>query len=152
MFMNLTETSTSACTGLHHPLEPLTADELRTTVNILHEGKQLGKTIRFVSIVLKEPSKKYVKGFHQNGELRREAFVVLFDNGTNKCFEAVVSLNEKRITSWKHIPGVQPTMTADEQIECEKAVLESEEFQAACKRHGVEDIDLVMVDIWTAGN
>src|SRR5690242_21117903 len=134
---------TSPSTGLHHPLEPLTADEVSATVQILREGKQLGKTIRFVSIVLKEPSKDYVKSFSLNGEIRREAFAVLFDNGENKCFEAVVSLNEKRIKSWKHIPGVQPTMTADEQIECEKAVLESAEFQAACKRHGVKDINLV---------
>src|SRR6266436_1572621 len=95
------------CAGLHHPLEPLTADEISATVKILREGKQLGKTIRFVSIVLKEPSKEYVKQFSLNGEIEREAFVVLFDNGENKCFEAVVSLNEKRITSWKHVPGVQ---------------------------------------------
>src|SRR5947207_6111409 len=117
--------TTSPCTGLHHPLEPLTADEILTTVKILRETKKLGKTVRFVSIVLKEPRKEYVKNFSRNGELQREAFVVLFDNGTNKCFEAVVSLNQERISSWKHIPGVQPTMTADEQIECEKAVLES---------------------------
>src|SRR5439155_3323973 len=69
-----------ACTGLHHPLEPLTADEITTTVKILREGKQLGKTIRFVSVVLKEPTKEYVKRFSANSEMRREAFVVLFDN------------------------------------------------------------------------
>ena len=40
----------------------------------------------------------------------------------------VIDLNKKRVTSWKHIPGVQPTMTADEQIECEQAVLASPEF------------------------
>ncbi len=149
--MNLIATSPPG-TGLHHPLEPLTAEEITTVVRILREGKQLGKTVRFVSVVLKEPKNEYVRTFSSNGELSREAIIVLFDNGTNKCFEAVVSLKEERITSWKHIPGVQPTMTADEQIECEKAVLESAEFQAACKRHGVKDIDLVMVDIWTAGN
>src|SRR2546426_8991671 len=121
--------TTSPSTGLHHPLEPLTAEEITATVEILREGKQLGKTVRFVSVVLKEPTKDSVKHFSANGEMRREAFIVLFDNGTNKCFEAVVSLNERRIKSWKHIPAVQPTMTADEQIECEKAVLESAEFR-----------------------
>jgi primary-amine oxidase len=149
--MSLIE-ATAASTGLHHPLEPLTADEIVTTVKLLREAKKLGNTVRFVSIVLKEPSKKYVRTFSPKSELRREAFAVIFDNGTNQCFEAVVSLNEQRVTSWKHIPGVQPTMTADEQIECEKAVLESPEFHAACKRHGVKNMDLVMVDIWTAGN
>ena len=49
--------------------------------------------------------------------------------------------------------GVQPTITIDEQIECEKAVLESPEFRAALERHfGVSDTSLVMVDFWSAGN
>jgi len=77
---------------------------------------------------------------------------VLFDNGTNSCFETAVSLSEKKVLSWKHVPGVQPTMTADEMIECEQAVLKSPEFQAALKKqYGITDTSLVMVDIWSAG-
>src|SRR5262249_23625511 len=54
---------------------------------------------------------------------------------------------------WKHVPGVQPTMTVDEQIECEQAVLSSPLFKAALKKqYGVDDTRLVMVDIWSAGN
>ena len=105
-----------------------------------------------VSIVTQGTGQGLWEKLFPESRLRREAFVVLFDNGKNKCYEAVVSLHDERVKSWKHIPGVQPTMTADEQIECEKAVLESAEFRAACKRHGVKDINLVMVDIWTAGN
>ena len=41
----------------------------------------------------------------------------------------------------------------DEQIECEQAVLQSEEFRDALQRHyGITDTALVMVDIWSAGN
>ncbi len=138
--------------GVQHPLEPLTAAEIKTAVAVLRDEKSLVKTVRFVSVVLQEPSKDYVHSFVRGGKLLREAFVVLFDNGKNQCFEAIVCLADKCIRSWKHVPGVQPTMTADEQIECEQAVLESAEFQAACRRHGVEDMSLVMVDIWTAGN
>ena len=44
-------------------------------------------------------------------------------------------------------------MTIDEQIECEQAVLASPEFKAALKKHyGIDDTQLVMVDIWSAGN
>ena len=43
-------------------------------------------------------------------------------------------------SSWKHVPGVQPTMTIDEQVECEQAVLASPEFKAALKKHyGIDD-------------
>ena len=67
-------------------------------------------------------------------------------------YEATLSLTDG-VLSWKHIPGVQPTMTIDEQIECEQAVLASPEFKAALKKHyGIDDTSLVMVDIWSAGN
>jgi primary-amine oxidase len=139
-------------TAVRHPLEPLTADEIKATVSILRRRKRLAKSVRFVSVVLREPAKARVRRAARLGLAPREANVVLFDNALNHCYEAVVALAGRRVKSWKRIPGVQPTMTADEQIECEQAVLRSEEFRAACRRHGVEDINLVMVDIWTAGN
>src|SRR6201999_1584110 len=50
-------------------------------------------------------------------------------------------------------PNSQPTLSMDEQIECEQAVLASEDFKAALKKHyGITDTSLVMVDIWSAGN
>ncbi len=48
-----------------HPLEPLTANEIKSAVKSLREEEQLGPTIRFVSIVFKESAKAYVKTFHQ---------------------------------------------------------------------------------------
>ena len=79
--------------------------------------------------------------------------MVLFDNATNSCYEAYISLEgEGCILSFEHIPGVQPTMTVDEQVECEKAVLRSTEFQQLIREHyGINDINLVMVDIWSSG-
>jgi primary-amine oxidase len=77
---------------------------------------------------------------------------VLFDNATNSCFEAEVNITAGTVTAHKHIPGVQPTMTIDEQVECEQAVLNSPEFAAAIKKqYGITDTKLVMVDIWSAG-
>ncbi|CAF1507104.1 unnamed protein product [Didymodactylos carnosus] len=43
-------------------------------------------------------------------------------------------------------------MTIDEQIECEQAILNSTEFQEIVKKYyGIEDMSLVMCDIWSAG-
>ena len=65
---------------------------------------------------------------------------MLFDNATNSCYEATVSLTDGKLLAWKHVPGVQPTMTIDEQVECEQAVLASPEFKAALKKHyGIDD-------------
>jgi primary-amine oxidase len=137
----------------HHPLEPLSAEEVRAAIAILRSHGKVTPTTRFVSVSLREPDKSLVHNQGGNGAPSREAFAVLFDNAANACYEAIVSLASQSLVSWKHIPGVQPTMTIDEQVECEQAVLASPEFRAALKRHtGVEDASLVMVDIWSAGN
>ena len=134
-----------------HPLEPLTAPEVTNVVVILKEAGKVTPTTRFVSVSLREPPKADVHAGKPN--LPRQAKSVLFDNATNSCFETIVCLSSQQILSWKHIPGVQPTMTVDEQIECEHAVINSPEFKAALKKHhGIEDTSLVMVDIWSAGN
>jgi primary-amine oxidase len=140
-------------TAVNHPLEPLTADEVKLAVSLLKDLGKVTPTTRFVSVSLKEPAKEFVHKFTGNEPIRREAFVVLFDNGTNSCYEAALSLDDKKLTFWKHVPGVQPTMTSDEQVECEQAVLASPEFKAALKKqYGIDDTKLVMVDIWSAGN
>src|SRR6516164_6949068 len=140
-------------TTIKHPLEPLTAQEVQLAVALLKELGKVTPTTRFVSVSLKEPDKAFVHRFTGKEPTRREAFAVLFDNGTNSCYETALSLTDRKLLSWKHIPGVQPTMTMDEQIECEQAVLASPEFKAALKKHyGIDDTKLVMVDIWSAGN
>jgi len=139
--------------SLHHPLEPLTAAEVQLAVTILKDAGKVTPTTRFISVSLKEPNKEFVHAFSGTEPIRREAFAVLFDNATNSCYEASVSLTDRALLTHNHIPGVQPTMTADEQVECEQAVLASPEFKAVLKKHyGIDDTRLVMVDIWSAGN
>lgn len=136
-----------------HPLEPLMPEEIVSVVNTIRNQKNLDTRTRFISIALKEPSKEKLKNYDPllSEPPGREAFAVLFDNATNKCYEAVVAIEEERLLTWAHIPGVQPTMSADEQIECEQAVLKSPAFAEAMKKYGVTDMNLVMVDIWSAG-
>jgi primary-amine oxidase len=135
-----------------HPLEPLTAAEVRLAVALLKEHGKVTPTTRFVSVSLKELPKEVVHRFRGDEAVPREAFAVLFDNGTNACYEAALSLTGRKILSWVHLPGVQPTMTVDEQVECEQTVLASPEFKSALKKHyGIDDTRLVMVDIWSAG-
>ncbi len=139
-------------TTIRHPLEPLSSAEVQQAVKLLRAEDLVTPTMRFVSISLKEPPKQTVHDFTGSDAAPREAFVVLFDNGKNSTFEASLSLSKNELLSWKQIPGVQPTMTIDEQVECEQAVLASPEFKAALKKqYGLSDTSLVMVDIWSAG-
>src|SRR5438445_4407292 len=136
-----------------HPLEPLTPQEVQLAISVLKGNGKVTRTTRFVSVSLKEPSKDVVHRCTGREAIPREASAVLFDNGTNSCYETTLSLTDRKLLSWQHIPDVQPTMTVDEQVECEQAVLASDEFKAALKKqYGINDTSLVMVDIWSAGN
>ncbi len=139
-------------TTVKHPLQPLSKEEVKKVVDIIKMDDRYNPSIRFVSIVLKEPSKETVLHFSNGDRVERGAFIVLFDNKANKCFEVTLNINSEYIKYWIHIPGMQPTMTIDEQIECERAVLENEAFKTIMAKYGVTDMDLVMVDIWSAGN
>jgi primary-amine oxidase len=146
-------TTAPSTTAVRHPLEPLGPEEVQRAVALLRDAGKVRPTTRFVSVALREPEKEVVRGFTGEAPAPRTAFAVLFDNATNACYEATVSLTDGALVSWVHVPGVQPTMTIDEQVECERAVLASPEFRAALQRHtGSGDTGRVMVDIWSAGN
>ena len=137
---------------MSHPLEPLSAAEVARAVALLAAAGSLSPTTRVVSVTLKEPPKAAVHAGTGWDALPREAAVVLFDNAANACFEAELDLTAEAVVSVTHIPGVQPTMIIDEQVECEQAVLNSPAFADALRRHhGIADTSLVMVDIWSAG-
>jgi primary-amine oxidase len=77
---------------------------------------------------------------------------VCLDNTTNRAFVAVLDVGRGSCLNIEDAPkGAQPTMSVDEQVECERAVLDSTDFNAALKRHYGE-IDVMMVDIWSADN
>ena len=145
--------STQSSIQTRHPLEPLSLDEIQLAVDVLKKQTNHIKTsTRFVSVTLREAPKEKV--LNPTGEtILREADVVLFDNGNNSCYEARIALEDGgRLVSFEHIPNVQATMTVDEQVECEQAVLRSTEFQRLILEHyGIDDVSRVMVDIWSSG-
>ncbi len=135
-----------------HPLDPLTAEEVTRAVNILRTEYPLSGCTRFATVVLHEPPKSTVLHFEKGDAIQREAFAILLDNATATTYEAIVSLSEGTVISWKKIDGVQPPIMLDEFIECEEAVKANPEFRAALERRGITNPDLVMVDPWSAGN
>jgi primary-amine oxidase len=137
-----------------HPLQPLNSSEVQSAVELLQTLPSFISTTRIISIMLQEPAKQLVYGWPDAGTPDREAVAVLFDNAANAASTATLNLTAGKVVKIEQAPaGVQPTLSMDEQVECEQAVLASEVFKAALKRHyGVTDPSLVMVDIWSAGN
>lgn len=135
-----------------HPLEPLSAAEIERAVAIARQEKGIGNSYRFPAVTLKEPPKAFVLGYQPGDAFEREAALILLDNATGKTYEAIVSLTQGKITSWEHIPGVQPNIMADELSDCEAVVKQHPDFIAALKKRGITDLDLVVVDPWAPGN
>ncbi len=137
-----------------HPLEPLTSIEVSHAVDLLKSASHFTPTTRIISISLREPGKAAVLQWPNTHVSGRRADAVLFNNATNTAANVTLDLSAGTVESWTDArPGLQPTLSFDEQIECEQAVLRSEAFRDALDRqYGVTDTSLVMVDIWSAGN
>jgi primary-amine oxidase len=136
-------------TAAVHPLEPLSAAEIAAAVELVRTQKELPASYRFVTVTLHEPARNDVL---QGKPAARAAFLILLDNATGHSYEAIADLSARALRSWLRLPhGIQPPIMLDEFVECEEAVKRSPEFLAALKKRGVEDVNLVMVDPWSAG-
>jgi len=135
-----------------HPLEPLTPEEIQLAVTTVRSERHLSQQFRFPTVTLNEPLKEVVLTFQPGDSIQREVFLILLDNETGSTYEAIVNLNQRKVTSWQHIPDVQPNIMADELAECEAAVKAHPEFQAALAKRGIADLALVVVDPWAIGH
>jgi len=129
-----------------HPLDPLTADEIRAAVSVVRASGRLGGEVLFIRVFLHEPAKTVVLAFRKGDSIERQAFVLIRDRRARTTSEVIVSLSRREIVSWKDLRGVQPPITYDEFLECERAVQANHEWQAAMKKRGVTEFSLAMVD------
>ncbi len=141
--------------GPAHPLNPLTADEVRQAAAILRRDRGVGGTWRFASIELKEPSKGALAileaGQQADRPASREAIVVCWDRADGQAYRAVVSLTRDEVTQWEHLPGQQPNMTVDEWHECDEMLRAHPALAEALARRGITDMSLVLTDMWAYG-
>ncbi len=135
--------------GAVHPLEPLSPKEIERAVALILSASQCMAPPRFACVQLHEPEKTVVYEFEIGQSWNRQAFAILMMDG--KTFEVVVSLSGGQIERWEEIEGAQPPLLLDEFFECEATVKAFPPFIEACAKRGVFDLDLVMVDPWTAG-
>jgi primary-amine oxidase len=136
-----------------HPLDPLEPAEVQAAVETIRKEKTLPDSFRFVTVTLKEPSKESILHPRPESRTSREAFVILLDGATGRGYEAVVDMGRRAVVRYDALPeGVQPPIMLDEFVECEEAARRSPEFRAACRKRGIEDLSLVMIDAWSAGH
>ncbi len=131
---------------MSHPLNPLTADEIRAAVGAVHAAHPELERPAFPVVALHDPPKAAVVG---RAAVERRARLVVFERGTGATYEAIAA--GERLESWTHMPDVQPPIMREE-IELAGAVARADpRFVAALRRRGIEDPEQVQVDPLAAG-
>jgi primary-amine oxidase len=135
-----------------HPLDPLSADEIRQAAAILRRDRKIGDGWRFASIELKEPAKDVLSQLETGGQPgAREAIVVCWDCADGQARRATVSLTGDNVMNWEDLPGQQPNMTVDEWHECDEMLRAHPALAEALARRGITDMSLVLTDMWAYG-
>src|SRR3954463_4769097 len=96
---------TDTRTAGEHPLNPLSAEEIRRVVAVLRRAQGVGPRWRFGTIELTEPPKQTVRRFAAGDAIKREADVVCWNRDDGQTYKARVSISEDRVLSWEHRPG-----------------------------------------------
>lgn len=142
----------SSTTAAAHPLDPLTKDEIALAAEIVRREVKPEGSLRFEIIELKEPDKAAVRGFKPGDALDRKARVTVYSRAGIGVWRCVVSIGEGKVLSVDHRPTACPTIQLEEFEEIENAVKSDPRFIEACRKRGVEDMAMVCVDPWSAGN
>lgn len=135
-----------------HPLDPLSAAEIEKAIAVLRKEKTLGDAWRYVTVTRSEPTRPLIAAYRPGQKFSRHAQALLIDTETGKSYEALVDLAQGKCLRFDPLAaGLQPPIMMDEFVECEAAVKRSAEFREALAKRGVDDVELVMVDPWSAG-
>src|SRR5579875_568669 len=131
-----------------HPMSPMTAEELRVATRAALAGTD---GARIVSCARREPEKgRYLAWREGSADApAREALVVL--TGGEGIEEVVVDLSSGEVASRRAVPGARPPITPEDYEDAAACVLGDERMREALRARGVEDLDLVQIDVLPSG-
>ena len=122
-----------------HPMDALTADEIRQTVAILIDKNLADKHSQYPYIGLLEMPKTTLKQWQYGDAINRMAKVVLYKD--NETYEIKLDLDKAQILSQKLIPNVEPSVMAREWHIARELTLKHPEFIAALKARNITDLN-----------
>jgi primary-amine oxidase len=143
--------SVNAFAGMH-PLEPLSAEELRAVVACVKREAGFKKPVFFADVALQEPSKEALKKHAVEGVSPvREAKVVVFETHTNSTHEYVVDVGCARAVKHEVLPNRQPFYGVEELGSVPALVRKDGRWQAAMRKRGIARFEDVQIDAWALG-
>jgi primary-amine oxidase len=132
-----------------HPLQPLTAAEIRTVIGIIHV--KYSGSIFFETIELLEPAKSLLAEWRPDQAIPRAARANVFRAEENGVWQLTVSIDNFSILTERFVAGARAMIQAEQFVAIEQAVVNHPDFIEACRKRGITDMSLVCVDPWTAG-
>ena len=136
----------------HHPLDPLTEEEVAKTTHILSSSGRISPKTRIMAYSLQEAPKDVVLAYQHGQAFKREVSVVMRDHERRLTIEAVVSLTEEKVASWRERNDVQPALTYPEVFTAMDVAKKDSRLQEALAKRGITDLESVVLFPWTAGN
>ncbi|WP_327589699.1 primary-amine oxidase [Nonomuraea sp. NBC_00507] len=134
-----------------HPYDPLTAEEIERAVQAVRSDRPELGSPTFPLVRLDPPDKEAVRSHDPSRPVARSAFLAVYDRDAGATYEARVDLARNVVTSWRHVPGVQPPIMIEEILALEDIVKNDGASIAALARHGVDDLSLLQLDPWSTG-
>ena len=133
-----------------HPLDPLSAQELRDVVEHARDVWKLDHRHLFAMVQLHEPSKEIINNWKNSDPIERAAKITLWNSATSTVIEAVMTVEGKEV-SFTEIPGAKSPILSTESEKAIKAAKADKRIIAALKDRGVEDINQVHMETWPIG-
>ena len=131
-----------------HPLDPLSAEEIRTATRAIKADPRLSGA-SFTLMTVAEPAKEEVLAWTPGRRSARKARVMAATGPG--AVELEVDLAEQRVVSLTRRDGVEGALTLTEYMEGAKVALAHSEFQEGLRKRGVTDPAKVMCGPFSAG-
>ena len=135
-----------------HPLNALTADEIKQAVEIVKASADFKPNTRFTQIALAEPEKAKVWDYVLNGtavDAPRQAKIVMLDG--KHVIESLVDLKDKKILRWEPVKDAHGMVLLDDFTAVQQIINDSTEFAEVLKKHGITDPKKVITTPLTVG-
>ena len=133
-----------------HPLDPLSAQELKEVVQHARNVWKLDHKHLFAMVQLHEPSKEKINNWKNSDSIERAAKVTIWNSATSTVIEAVITVGGKEI-SFTEIPGAKAPILSTESEKAIKAAKADKRIIAALKDRGVIDVNQVHMETWPIG-
>lgn len=135
-----------------NPLNPLTAAEIKTTLDVLKASGQFKPGHRFTEMVLKAPPKDQVWAHALEGrpvQAPRQAAFVILDG--RHLIEGTVDLASKKVVQWQPVPGAHGMVLIDDFATVQAAIEASADYAKALAQRGINDVKKVVATPLTVG-